>query len=159
MTQGPAGIFQPQLVFSVSGRTAAEVLGQMADHLAREGVVPDGRALARQLVEREGRCSTALGAGVAIPHSKVFALPGVVVAVGLAQPPVNFAAPDGEPVDLVFLLLSPAEMPATHLAALARLSRVLRAPGVASRLREAGSCAAVAEVLREAETGLMVSLK
>jgi PTS system nitrogen regulatory IIA component len=159
MPAGGAGIVPPQLVFSVSGQTAAQVLAVMAEHLARRGIVSDGPGLARQLVEREGRSSTALGAGIAIPHWKLHALPGVVVALGLARPPVDFAAPDGKPVDLVFLLLSPAESPATHLAALARLSRILRAPSLARRIREAGNPESVSEALREAEAGLMVSLK
>jgi mannitol/fructose-specific phosphotransferase system IIA component (Ntr-type) len=72
---------------------------------------------------------------------------------------VDFAAPDGKPVDLVFLLLSPTEVPAMHLAVLARLSRILRAPGVADRIREAGGPESVAEALREAEAGLMVSVR
>ncbi len=154
-----AEIVPPQLVFSVSGQTADQVLEEMAGHLAEQGVVSDGPALARQLVGREARCPTAIGAGIAMPHWKIPALSRVVVAVGRARLPVDFAAPDGKPVDLVFLLLSPAEVPATHLAALARLSRILRAPGVANRIREAGSPESVAEALREAEAGLMVSVR
>jgi PTS system nitrogen regulatory IIA component len=144
MSPSGAGIVAARLVFSVSGQTAGQVLAEMAGHLAREGVVADGPALARQLVEREGRSPTAMGAGIAVPHSKLPTLPGVVVAVGRARTPVDFAAPDGKPVDLIFLLLSPAETPAAHLLALSRLSRILRAPGVAGRVREAVGSEAVA---------------
>lgn len=157
MAEGPADVVSSRLVFAVSGETAADVLAQMARRLAEAGVVADGPALARALVERERRCATALGSGIAIPHGKLPGLAGVVVALGLVRPPVSFGAPDGKPVDLVFLLLSPAEAPAANLAALSRLSRILRAPGVAELVREAGSPEAAARALREAEAGLMVS--
>lgn len=153
---GEGGIVPARLVFDVSGPTGADVLSQMAARLEEAGVVSDGASLARALRERERRSSTALGSGIAIPHGKVPGLRGVVVALGIARPPVAFGAADSAPVDLVFLLLSPAEAPPTHLQALSRLSRILRVPGTAARIRQAGSGAA-AEVLREAEAGLMVA--
>ena len=152
------GIVPARLVFSeVPGPTCAGVLREMADRLVRSGVVADATALAQTLAMREGRCTTALGGGLAIPHGKLSGLSAPVVALGLVHPPADFSAADGIPVDLVFLLLSPAEAPAAHLTALSRLSRILRAPGVAARLRAAKDPAEVSEVLRETEAGLMVS--
>ena len=50
--------------------------------------------------------------------------------------PVDFEALDGQPVDLVFLLLAPETAGADHLKALARVARLLRDPDVARKLRE-----------------------
>ena len=152
-----SAVVPARLVFPVSGWTAAEVMGQLVDHVAAAGLVTDPATVTRALIERESRCPTALGGGVAIPHAKVAGLSNVVVALGRARPAVDFAAADGRPVDLVFLLLSPCDSPAMHLAALSRLSRVLRAPGAADQVRQAEGPEACAEALREAEAGLMVS--
>ena len=50
--------------------------------------------------------------------------------------PVDFEALDGQPVDLIFLLLAPEGAGADHLKALARVARLLRDPEVARKLRE-----------------------
>ncbi|HTR02864.1 MAG TPA: PTS sugar transporter subunit IIA, partial [Thermoanaerobaculia bacterium] len=66
---------------------------------------------------------------------------------------VDFGASDHVPIDLIFLVASPADAPAAHLQTLARISRVLRTPGVADALRASGSAEQMAEVLRGAAAG------
>jgi mannitol/fructose-specific phosphotransferase system IIA component (Ntr-type) len=152
------GIVPEQLIFTgLTGKTAAEVLAAIARRLAEAGAVADPEGLTRDLVAREARCSTALGGGIAVPHGRLTALSEPVVALGFVSPPADFGAPDATPVDLVFLLLSPADSPARHLSLLARLSRILRSPGIGAQLRAAEGPAAAVRALREAEAGLMVS--
>ena len=61
--------------------------------------------------------------------------------------PVDFEALDGQPVDLVFLLLAPEGAGADHLKALARVARLLRDPEVARKLRESRDAEALYAVL------------
>ena len=61
--------------------------------------------------------------------------------------PVDFEALDGQPVDLVFLLLAPEGAGADHLKALARVARMLRDPEVARKLRESRDVEAIYSVL------------
>ena len=61
--------------------------------------------------------------------------------------PVDFEALDGQPVDLVFLLLAPEGAGADHLKALARVARLLRDPEVARKLRDARDAEALYAVL------------
>ena len=107
----------------------------------------DARAVADCLATREKLGSTGFGAGVAIPHGK---LPGLARVTGLfarlAQP-IDFQAVDDLPVDLVFVLLSPADAGADHLKALARISRALRDTGTLAKLRGAGSTDALFALL------------
>lgn len=89
------------------------------------------------LLHRERLGSTGLGQGVAIPHGK---LPGLNRLVGLfarLEKPVDFEALDGQPVDLIFLLLAPEGAGADHLKALARIARLLRDEQTAAQLRAA----------------------
>ncbi len=140
----------------LGGATVDEVLTEMSAGLARVGVVKDGEDVARRLVERERMGSTGLGSGLAIPHCKLKELSEVVLAVGVSRRGVAFPSSDGVPVTLVFLVLSPADAPALHLQALARISRVIRLPGIAETLRRKETAAEIAAVLKEAEGRIAV---
>ena len=154
----PNGSIDPRLVFSnVPGSSREEVLMELATLVADRGYAPDARELARRLLERERLGCTGLGSGIAIPHCKLPDIDRVAVAVASTQNPIDFGAPDGRPVDLVFLVVSPANGAAAHLQALARVSRLLRVPGVAEGLRQADSRERLLDVIREAEAGLPVA--
>ena len=63
------------------------------------------------------------------------------------QRPIDFEAMDGQPVDLVFLLLAPEGAGADHLKALARIARLLRDQDVAKKLRASRDAQAIYSVL------------
>jgi len=90
----------------------------------------NNQGVARSLVfdslfARERLGSTGLGQGVAIPHGRIKGLKEAIGAfVRLAQP-VPFDAPDGKPVDLVFLLLVPEQATEQHLQILSELAQML----------------------------------
>lgn len=153
----PAAAPDRRLVLArVTGRTREEVLEEIAARLAGEGWVRDPSELVRSLLDRERLGCTGLGGGIAIPHCKLRDLSGVVVVVASTETPIDFGASDGVPVDLIFLVASPAEGAAEHLQTLARLSRVLRTPGVVEALRDASSPERLREVLRGAEAAFPV---
>jgi PTS system nitrogen regulatory IIA component len=60
---------------------------------------------------------------------------------------VDFEALDGQPVDLIFLLLAPEGAGADHLKALARVARLLRDSEVARKLRDSRDADAMYAVL------------
>jgi mannitol/fructose-specific phosphotransferase system IIA component (Ntr-type) len=128
-----------------------ESLGEMARRLAAAGVIHDVQDLTRRLVERERLGCTSLGGGVAIPHCKSRDVGEVVLSIGLAPDGIDFHSADGIPVTLIFLILSPADQPAAHLQALARISRLLRTPGVVETLRRATTREKILEALNEAQ--------
>ena len=132
------GLLDPRFVFDdLRGAGMEDVLGEMARRLAAAGVVRDVGELTKRLIEREKLGCTGLGAGVAIPHCKSKDVDDIVLSVGVTPRGVDFHAPDGKPVTLIFLILSPADQPAVHLQTLARISRLLRTPGTAESLRRA----------------------
>jgi PTS system nitrogen regulatory IIA component len=99
----------------------------------------DPRDVASRLAQREKLGSTGFGGGIAIPHGKIDGLKKVIGIFARLSQPVDFAAVDELPVDLVFVLLSPVGAGAEHLKALARVSRRLRDRGLAAKLRGSGS--------------------
>ncbi len=125
-----------QLLQELSGR-AATALGL------------DRRAIFDALQARENLGSTGLGKGFALPHARLDALSeSFALFVRLARP-IDFAAIDDRPVDLVILLLGPVDNGNQHLATLAALSRPLRDAAFVQRLRQAPDAAAVHRLLAE----------
>jgi PTS system nitrogen regulatory IIA component len=89
------------------------------------------------LWQRERLGSTGVGRGVSIPHGKLAKLDRLVGLFARLEKPIDFEALDGEPVDLIFLLLAPEGAGADHLKALARIARLLRDEKIAEQLRAA----------------------
>ncbi len=89
------------------------------------------------VMEREQLGSTGVGEGVAIPHGKLEGLDKITGLLARLKAPVNFDALDDRPVDLIFLLLAPANATAAHLKALAHVSRLLRDHEIRASLRGA----------------------
>jgi nitrogen PTS system EIIA component len=117
-----------------------------SDLLAASHPELSARALFDGLMNRERLGSTALGEGVAIPHCRI-ACPRIVGAfVKLAQP-IDYDAPDGDPVDLLFVLIVPPDEPSAHLEVLAMLARVFQDPDNRKLLRSRDSDAALYEEL------------
>ena len=96
--------------------------------------------IAAALAAREALGSTGTGGGVALPHARLAALAAPSGFFARLERPIPFESVDGRPVDLLFLLLSPAAN-GEHLRALAAVSRRLRTPGVAEALRTAAPAA------------------
>ena len=105
------------------------------------------RTVLETLQQREKLGSTGVGGGVAIPHGKLPKLGKLFGLFARLERPVDFEALDGQPVDLVFLLLAPETAGADHLKALARVARVLRDPDIARKLRESRDAEALYAVL------------
>lgn len=74
------------------------------------------------LFAREKLGSTGLGQGVAIPHGRIKGLKQAVGAFIRLDSPIPFEAPDGRPVNLLFVLLVPETANELHLQILSELA-------------------------------------
>lgn len=109
----------------------------------------DEREIFNTLLQRERLGSTGVGRGIAIPHARLPGLDRIAAVFAQLEDPIPFDAADGEPVDLIFILLAPEHAGADHLKALARISRVLRDPHTLEKLRAARDRKALYAVLTE----------
>ena len=103
------------------------------------------------LLDRERLGSTGLGKGFAVPHAR---LPFLDHAVGLfikLDEPINFDAPDDQPVDLVFTIIIPEDAIDQHLQTLSSLARVFSQDSVCEAIRKVGSIDEVMEIIDSAE--------
>ena len=135
---------------SLSGGNKRALLQQMAQFAAGRLQV-DAAEILSSVSERERLGSTGFGQGVAIPHGKIEGLARIYCMFARLSEPVDYRAIDGQPVDLIFLLLSPPDAGAEHLKALAAISRVTRHAPTLEKMRGARSRDALAAVLMGAD--------
>ena len=131
---------------ALPGGNKRSLLKQLSEVAAQRLGIKAAVVLA-SLTDREQLGSTGFGQGVAIPHARIDGLSGSYGLFARLGEPVDYKAIDGRPVDLVFLLLSPADAGAEHLKALAAISRVTRDAATLERLRGARSRDALAALL------------
>ncbi|MFC7287378.1 PTS sugar transporter subunit IIA [Herminiimonas glaciei] len=103
----------------------------------------------QKLYERENMDSTGLGDGVAIPHAQVAGISQPIAAFVRLHAPLDFAAPDGQPVSELFVLLLPFRTTRDHLQILADLAGMLCDPQFRARLEHAVEVPAVLQCLQK----------
>ena len=95
------------------------------------------------LMAREQLGSTGLGKGVAIPHGRLRGLKRAAAAILRLDQPIAFDAPDGQPVQLMVVLLVPEHATQQHLEILSELAQMLSEPSMREQLLTAGQPAAL----------------
>lgn len=92
-----------------------------------------------RLIAREKLGSTAIGEGIAIPHSRLSECTDTLGALFVLQDPIDFDSIDRKPVDIVFVLLVPAEATEQHLQTLSMLAQKFNEEDFRQSLRSAQS--------------------
>jgi len=142
-------IISPNAVLASVKASGAKQALQEVGRRAADAYGLDCRTVTEGLLAREKLGSTAMGAGVAIPHARLARLDSIVGVFARLDKPVDFEAPDGQGVDLMFTLLAPEEAGVDHLRALARVSRLLRDEAVRAKLRASDDKPALYALLTE----------
>lgn len=130
--------------------TKEDLLRELVEVIVAQGV-QEPEEILRAVREREAVLSTGIGNGVAIPHGKSAAVPDLVMAAGRTANPVEFDSLDGEPVQLLFMLVGPETAAGPHIKALSRISRLIRKDSVREHLIKAQSAEEFFRGLKEAE--------
>jgi PTS system nitrogen regulatory IIA component len=150
---------------------------RMSDFVVREAIIPELKATTKEgairemveslqaashfkgsepeeiikaILKREQLGSTGIGRGVAIPHSKHVSVDRLIGTVAISKVGIPFDSVDGEPVHVLFLLISPQDRPGDHLRALENVARSMRDDGFVRSLRQSTTREAVWELLGEA---------
>ena len=119
------GLSRKRLFESIAGAVSEDQLS-----------LPTSDILA-QLSAREDLGSTGLGQGIAIPHCRIENCTHPIGTLITLADPVDFDAPDGLPVDLVFALLVPNEAHQQHLDILAGIAGLFQQQDFCQQLRDA----------------------
>lgn len=122
-------------------------IAEMVDLLVQGGVTEARDTLLAAVMERENQRTTGIGLGFAIPHAKTDAVKGLIIALGRTAQPIDFAAIDGKPVNLIALLVSPSNATSQHIQALARLSRMVTSASLLQKLLDAPDAQALYDLI------------
>jgi PTS system nitrogen regulatory IIA component len=140
-------LIEPDRVLDrLEARDKAQLLAEIARRAATAAGL-DSNAVLSALNAREELGSTGVGHGVAVPHARIAGLRRLLGLFARLTHAIDFAAIDDQPVDIVFLMLIPAEAGNEYLAALSAVSRRLRDRDVIRRLRAADGTAALYDLL------------
>ena len=141
-------IDKQSVLANLKAQNKKQLLQELSQALAARLAI-DHRVIFETLLKREKLGSTGIGQGIAIPHGKMATLSRVYGLFARLAAPIDFDSVDGQPVDLVFVLLAPEHAGADHLKALARISRLLRDPAVVAKLRGTDDAEGLYAILTE----------
>jgi PTS system fructose-specific IIC component len=144
-------VLDPSLYISeLKPRRREAALHELVARAHEAGVVDPPLLLRETLALREKLGSTALGKGVALPNARSVSIHQPRIVVGRSSRGIDWNAPDGQPVHLVLLALSPGEFTEEmHHDLIGRAAAAVRLQRNRQKLLEAPGFEAVAAVLRE----------
>ena len=128
------------VVIDVPASGKAALLSDLARRAAA-ALKLDSDAVANAVGKRDELGSTGIGGGVAIPHARLREIKKPFGLLARLKNPIDFAAIDGGPVDIVFLMLLPAASQLDQLNSLAAAARKLRDGDLLNKLRKATTAA------------------
>ena len=143
------------VILTLNEDSKESVLKEMVGQIKRRHRLIKEKDLYDRLVQREDLGSTAIGAGVAIPHCKLNSVKEPLVLLAVSQKGVDFHSIDGNAAHIFFLVVSSPENPSLNLQILAAIAHLVRrAERLQGRILAAKSPAAILEIIREEENKL-----
>ncbi|HET6451707.1 MAG TPA: PTS sugar transporter subunit IIA [Spirochaetia bacterium] len=121
-----ARYLSPARIVSLRSRSREGAIRELAAALSGAETGPDAEQVISAVKNREKIVSSWIAPGVAIPHARLPDTGGIEVAVGRSRPGVSWDSGDGDPVHLVFLIVSGEADPDQHVMLLAEIARTLR---------------------------------
>jgi len=132
----------PNVVLDVEAHGKREALQRAAAVFAGSSRASEAQIL-ECFIAREQLGSTGLGKGVAIPHGRLHGLKRAAAAIIRLRDPIEFGAPDGQPVRLLVALLVPENATQQHLQMLSELAQMLSEPSMREHLETVSQPAAL----------------
>jgi len=120
---------------------------ELVDLLDSKHLLSDRDIVLESVLMREQTRSTGIGSGIAIPHGKCNAVKELIMAVGIADGPIDFESVDAKPVKIILLLVSPANQTGPHIQALAQISRLMLDEKFKEKLENSSSADEAYELL------------
>jgi nitrogen PTS system EIIA component len=147
-----AELFPPESIrVDLDLPTKPTVIEALVHHAVHVGRLPGEaeRPIVAAILDRERVGSTGLGHGIAFPHCRWPSLDRLVGVMGLLRRPIPFDAADGEPVDRVFMTLTPARGSEQTIDAMGRLISIGRNKSLRLLLGGCRTAEHVSALLRE----------
>ncbi|RPI61406.1 MAG: PTS sugar transporter subunit IIA [Ignavibacteriales bacterium] len=145
-------LLKPEFIISeLNGESKEEIINELIDLFKNDPRVEDIDKVRSAVLDREKVMSTGVGKGFAIPHGKTNAVKEIVGAFGKIKDGIDYDALDGNPVNLVFLLVGKDNLISTHIKLLSRISRLMNKDDFRHRLTEANTADEIVKLFSDEE--------
>ena len=128
-----------------------DVINELIELLKDDERVSNLEDVRKCVFDREKIMSTGVGKGFAIPHGKTNSVSDILAAFGKSEKPIDYNSLDGEPVQLVFLLIGKDNLVGKHIKLLSRISRLMNNDEFRKRLIEAENKELILKIFEEEE--------
>jgi PTS system nitrogen regulatory IIA component len=146
-----SALLSPQRIFLDTEISSKKKLLELIANIVADQTQLAEPLIYSNLLNRERLGSTGLGHGFAVPHARLENLDKTIGCLFRLKEPVNFEAPDNQPVDLVFTIIIPQEATEEHLLILSSLARIFSQTDVCEAIRSATSRDEIAQIIKSAE--------
>jgi|GEM_PF-441460 len=148
MTNEMSTLNSDSIIPELKASNVKSVFQKLSTHVHRLIGTPE-RFILGHLLEQEKRENSGIGNGVAIAHMRLPRLTHPMIIYSKLSQSVDFNANDGEPVDLLCLILSPDHEGSVHLQRLAKVTRFFRDISFCDKLRTATDKDEIRQILKE----------
>jgi mannitol/fructose-specific phosphotransferase system IIA component (Ntr-type) len=135
----------------VEAEDKAEVFEELVDLLVTQYQLDCRDEILEAIKRREEKMSTGIKKGIAIPHAKTNFTRGVIGVLGISVSGIDYESLDGEPVHMLFLLVSSEEDAGTHLSVLKKIALIVENPDFYREVLAAGDPEKVNKIIRKYE--------
>ena len=142
------------IVAPMSAGSKREILDGLLDIACENRLVSDCAGVRKAVFDREAQMSTGVGRGLALPHARTDAGSGTVAVMAVLEHPADYDSLDGEPVQLVFLLIGPRKDTSRHIRILSRVSRMMSDDNARDRILSSRTREQALESIAELEPSL-----
>ena len=140
-----------KIALSATAQDKESAIDLLVDLQNKGGCLTDREAYKKAILAREAQTSTAIEAGIAVPHAKSDCVSAPSLAACILKEGVDYGAMDGQPSDLFFMIAAPMDGD-LHLEILSHLMVLLMDPEFVAQLRQAKDADAFMAVIDKFET-------
>lgn len=143
-------VLKEDLIFlNFEAENKEQAIEKFIEALQKTGAIREPEVLKDAIFEREKLGTTGVGGGIALPHARSSAIKDLTVAFFRSEKGIDFKSIDGQPVNLIFVLLAPVSSGGPYLKLLAKISRLLRSDDFRNALLEAVTPAEIINIIQE----------
>lgn len=138
----------------LAAKNKQEAISELLERVQRKYPQYDYEAILASVLEREDIENTSYGRGIAFPHARTDAVDNMYVAVGVAPQGLDDKTPDGKPLSVVCLMLTPSNIAKLYLQTLSAFAAFARQPENIERIILATSPGGVIDAIWESSVSV-----
>jgi len=127
------------MIMDLKASTKMEAIDEMIARLKEKNIISDEVIFKDLILKREGKSSTGLGEGIAMPHAKTSVVNTPAVLFARSNKGIDYDALDGEPVYIFFMIAASEGAHDLHIDTLAKLSKMLLNDNFTQGLKTCGT--------------------